>query len=127
MTTPESSTQSHEIRRFSGNEDYGCLVVAPNGEWVTYNDHVAAIDARLHALALRHREEVAALRAERDGLRVLVERYASECISCVGYGYVYEGEAITGRGPDDVFPNKVDCAECADIRAALLNATKGEL
>jgi hypothetical protein len=117
----ESSTQSHEIRRYD-LYNFDDKAVLHANEW-----HLVYTAHDVDALALRHREEVAALRAERDGLRVLVERYASECISCVGYGYVYEGEAITGRGPDDVFPNKVDCAECADIRAALLNATKGEL
>jgi hypothetical protein len=36
-----------------------------------------------------------------------------KCGTCGGKGYVYEGEAITGRGPDDVFPEKVACPDCA--------------
>jgi hypothetical protein len=52
-------------------------------------------------------------------LLVIAKRYASECLNCGGHGFVYEGEAITGRGPDDVFPNQVACDECADIRALI--------
>lgn len=57
--------------------------------------------------------------AQNAQLLVIAKRYASECLNCGGYGFVYEGETITGRGPDDVFPNQVACDECADIRAAL--------
>lgn len=35
-----------------------------------------------------------------------------ECETCRGKGYEYEGEAITGRGPEDVFPEKVSCDDC---------------
>jgi hypothetical protein len=34
------------------------------------------------------------------------------CETCKGKRYVYEGEAITGCGHDDVFPEKVACDEC---------------
>jgi hypothetical protein len=54
-----------------------------------------------------------------EQLVALVKRYASECGECAGKGYIYEGDAITGRGPDDVFPEQVACPECADIRSAL--------
>lgn len=37
----------------------------------------------------------------------------ARCATCGGKGYTYEGEAITGRGPDDVFPNKVACEDCS--------------
>lgn len=36
----------------------------------------------------------------------------AKCDECGGKGYVYEGEAITGRGPEDVFPEKAACPEC---------------
>lgn len=61
----------------------------------------------------------AALIAQRDELVRLVRRCASKCGECGGKGYVYEGECITGRGPDDVFPEQVTCPDCADLRFAL--------
>ncbi len=41
-----------------------------------------------------------------------------KCETCGGKGYVYEGEAITGRGPGDVFPEKAACPDCQPQTAA---------
>lgn len=37
---------------------------------------------------------------------------AGVCGMCGGRGYVYEGAAVTGRGPDDVFPEQAPCPDC---------------
>jgi hypothetical protein len=37
----------------------------------------------------------------------------AKCATCDDKGYVYEGECITGRGPDDVHPDQVACPDCA--------------
>jgi hypothetical protein len=68
-------------------------------------------------------ERAAMLLRVASELRDLATRYASECAECGGKGYYFEGEAITGRGPDDVFPEQVACPECADIRALIAKAT----
>jgi hypothetical protein len=76
-------------------------------------------------------EQLAALKAQNARLLAIAKRYASECLNCVGHGFIYEGDAVTGRGPDDVFPSEVSCDECADIRTAIdaqltLSATEGK-
>lgn len=53
----------------------------------------------------------------------LANRLASECAECDGRGFVYGDDGVSGRGPDDVEPTRVACAECDDIRAVIAKAT----
>lgn len=50
----------------------------------------------------------------------------AKCDECGGKGYVYEGEAITGRGPEDVFPEKVVCPECQPAPEGVSNQDLAE-
>lgn len=56
-----------------------------------------------------------------------VQAQGEKCETCKGKGYVYEGEAITGRGPDDVFPEKVACEDCDGLQRQPSEAANVEL
>lgn len=68
-----------------------------------------ALDRAIHACYYDHQisKDETALTAGRELQATL------RCKSCDGKGWYYEGEAITGRGPDDVFPEKVRCPDCS--------------
>lgn len=66
--------------------------------------------------------EVLALVKTAPDLLALARQYASECAECAGRGFVYAGDGITGRGPDDVEPTRIACAECDDICRIIAHA-----
>lgn len=66
----------------------------------------------------------AKLIASAPELLELAKKLASECADCGGRGFVYGDDGVSGRGPDDVEPTRIACAECDDIRAVIDRATK---
>jgi len=133
--TPESSTQSHEVERYSWH-------AARNVANATRH-FVDAAD--FDALALRHREEVAGLKHERDRAHELRNQLATENKRMFGerQAALTEAEALRARvgemrealaellevqrmspGPSsiDLFMRE---QKAVDKSRALLNATKG--
>lgn len=97
----------------------GVTIMGPAGYFVAetqINREHARVDTYL---ALANADFIVKCVNSHYALIAIAKRYASECLNCGGHGFVYEGDAVTGRGPDDVFPNEVACDECADIRAAI--------
>jgi hypothetical protein len=64
--------------------------------------------------------ELAVRRAEQGDLLALARRYASECAECGGRG------EFTAHREDPGGHRVLECWECADIRAVIERATKGE-